>query len=391
MNLLKFECIKLIKNKINYLPFIVLTLLLLIPVFFHRESPWSEIDELKANQFANEQTINAIKNDDTAFATIEDLKVANKNIEAVISAIQSQDSNKIVESKYIFEKKNLEDMLSGKLVGIPIIEQKKIVAKLKYLHKNNYPLIPLESTKILPLANYYELIFSGAIPSILFLAISAILAATITSHEKRKQYIVLINIIPKRLVSKNIVRFFSYFLFSSLSILLPLVLVSLIVAIKNGIGNFNYPIATIINNDVTILPLSTFFFQTIIFIILWILLLLLISFFLSIFTGNYLVNVGSILLLLFMTNYNISSGEHNDNSLLQYLPTSYVDFQQVILGGTGFEPLKSSNITFINGIGTLVTVNIFLILITNFVLVRKKTLLKHRHFIKIEFVNLILR
>lgn len=126
MSLLKFECINLLKNKINYLPFIVLTLLLLIPVIFHREVPWSEIDELKANQFANEQTINAIKEDDTAAETIEDLKIANKNIEAVISALQSQDTNKIVESKYIFEEKNLEDMLSGKLVGIPIIEQKKL-------------------------------------------------------------------------------------------------------------------------------------------------------------------------------------------------------------------------------------------------------------------------
>jgi ABC-2 type transport system permease protein len=372
MSLLKFECINLLKNKINYLPFIVLTLLLLIPVIFHREVPWSEIDELKANQFANEQTIDAIKDDDTAAGTIEDLKIANKNIEAVISALQSQDTNKIVESKYIFEEKNLEDMLSGKLVGIPIIEQKKVVSKLNYLNQKNYPLVSLDDTRILPLANYYELIFSGTIPSILFLAISAILVATITSYEKRKQYIVLINILPKRLVSKNVVRFFSYFLFSSLSVLLPLALVSLIVAIKNGMGNFNYPIATIVNSDVSILPISTFFYQNIIFIILWILLLILISFFLSIFTGNYLVNIGGLFLSLLITNYNISPTGANNNNFIQYLPTSYVDFQQVVLGGTGFEPLKSPNINFINGIGTLITFNIFLILITIFVLVRKK-------------------
>ncbi|EPH95074.1 hypothetical protein D920_02716 [Enterococcus faecalis 13-SD-W-01] len=372
MSLLKFECINLLKNKINYLPFIVLTLLLLIPVIFHREVPWSEIDELKANQFANEQTINAIKEDDTAAETIEDLKIANKNIEAVISALQSQDTNKIVESKHIFEEKNLEDMLSGKLVGIPIIEQKKVVSKLNYLYQKNYPLVSLDDTRVLPLANYYELIFSGTIPSILFLAISAILVATITSYEKRKQYIVLINLLPKRLVPKNAIRFFSYFLFSSLSVLLPLALVSLIVAMKNGMGNFNYPIATIVNNDVTILPISTFFYQNIIFIILWILLLILISFFLSIFTGNYLVNIGGLLLSLLITNYNISSGGANNDNFIQYLPTSYVDFQQVVLGGTGFVPLKSSNINFINGIGTLITFNIFLILITIFVLVRKK-------------------
>ena len=372
MNVLKFECINLIKNKINYLPFIILTLLLLIPLIFHRESPWSEVDELQANQLANEQTIDAIKDDDTAVETIEDLKIANKNMEAVISALQSQDSNKIVESKYTFEKKNLEDMLSGKLVGIPIIEQKKVVSKLEYLHKNRYPLVSLESTKILPLANYYELIFSGAIPSILYLSISAILVATITSYEKRKQYIALINILPKKPVSKNMARLFSYFLFSLLSVLLPLVMVSLIVAIKNGIGNFDYPIATIINNDVTILPISTFFYQNIIFIILWILLLVLISFFLSIFTGNYLINVGGGLLFLLVTNYNISPEGTNQNNLIQYFPTSYVDFQQVILGGTGFEPLKSANITFINGVGTLVTVNLFLFLIIIFILIKKK-------------------
>lgn len=372
MSLLKFEWINLVKNKINYLPLIILTLLLLMPVFFHRESPWREIDELKANQFANEQTINAIKEDVTATEVIEDLTIANENIEELISALESQDANKIVESKYIYEEKNLEDMLAGKLVGIPIIEQRKVVSKLDYLRKNNYPLVSLENSKDLPLANYYEQIFSGAIPSILFLAISGILAATITSYEKRKQYSPLINILPKRLFFKNAIRFSSYFLFSLLSVLLPLALASLIVTIKNGVGNFNYPIATISNEDVTILPVASFFHQNLMFIVLWIFLMILISFLLSIFTGNYLVNIGGVLLFLLITNYNHSPRGTNNSSLIHYLPTSYVDFQQVILGGTGFEPLKSPNINFDNGIGTLVTFNIILILLTMFVLTRKK-------------------
>lgn len=372
MSLLKFEWINLIKNKINYLPLIILTLLLLMPVFFHRESPWREIDELKANQFANEQTINAIKEDVTATEVIEDLTIANENIEELISALESQDANKIVESKYIYEEKNLEDMLAGKLVGIPIIEQRKVVSKLDYLRKNNYPLVSLENSKDLPLANYYEQIFSGAIPSILFLAISGILAATITSYEKRKQYSPLINILPKRLFFKNAIRFSSYFLFSLLSVLLPLALASLIVTIKNGVGNFNYPIATISNEDVTILPVASFFHQNLMFIVSWIFLMILISFLLSIFTGNYLVNIGGVLLFLLITNYNHSPRGTNNSSLIHYLPTSYVDFQQVILGGTGFEPLKSPNINFDNGIGTLVTFNIILILLTMFVLTRKK-------------------
>ncbi|MCO5496233.1 ABC transporter permease [Enterococcus innesii] len=372
MSLFKFECINLLKNKVNYFPCIILTLLLLIPLIVHRESNWNELNELRANQLANEQTIDAIKEDETAAETVADLKIANKNIEAVILALQSQDKDKIVESKYIFEKKNLDDMLAGKLVGIPIVEQKKVVAKLEYLHKNNDSLVSLEDSRVLPLANYYELIFSGMVPSIIFLAISAILAATITSYEKRKRSIELINVIPKSPVFKSVMRYSSYFLFSLMSILFPLAIISVIVSVKNGIGNFYYPIATIVNDDAAIIPIVTFFYQNIIIIILWLLLLTLISFFISLFTGNYLVNIGGVLLPLLLASYNSSPVESNGNEFIQYFPTSYVNFQQVILGGSGFVPLKSPDINFINGVGTLFIFNLILISLIFFVMSRKK-------------------
>ncbi len=78
-----------------------------------------------------------------------------------------------------------------------------------------------------------------------------------------------------------------------------------------------------------------------------------ISFLLSALFEHSLVNLLGTLLCLFLAEYRLFSSIGWIESISHYLPTSYVDFQNVIIGGDIFSPLASEQVTFMNGILTL--------------------------------------
>lgn len=270
----------------------------------------------------------------------------------------------MVEATYHYEKDILGRLISGQRQGLPIIEQQKRVELLRYMKEHQiqrYSIFDLPAH--LPLANYYENIFSGMISSFLILCITALFLSSIISYEKRKQVISLVNLLPDSMVKKHSIRFTVYYGAAMLSLVIPFLFVSILVVIKNGLGDFRYPVGTIIGQEIRILPMYAYLFQSFLFLLLWVFFLSTISFLLSALFEHSLVNLLGTLLCLFLAEYRLFSSIGWIESISHYLPTSYVDFQNVIVGGDIFSPLASEQVTFMNGILTLGTWSIVLLFI----------------------------
>lgn len=373
MVLFEFERNLLLKNKINYLFPLLLTLLFLFPLFFDYELAYTEFDELNHNYTENQRLIEILKEDENEKEFVESLETSTKLIEEILHAKNADDAHRIVEATYHYEKDLLDRLTSGQRQGIPIIEQQKRVELLSYLKEHQirrYSIFDLPAN--VPLANYYESIFSGMISSFLILCISALFLSSIISYEKRKRVIPLVNLLPDSILKKHAIRFFSYFSATVLCMIFPLIVASVIILMKNGLGDFRYPVGTIIDQEIRILPMYVYLLQTFLFLVFWLLFLTTISFLLSALFEHYLVNLLGTLLCLFLAEYRLFSSIGFMEEIRHYLPTSYVDFQHVIIGGDLFEPLASGKITFTNGILTLSTWSALLLVICIVVIRRKK-------------------
>ncbi|MGC3561019.1 ABC transporter permease, partial [Enterococcus faecium] len=78
---------------------------------------------------------------------------------------------------------------------------------------------------------------------------------------------------------------------------------SILVIIKNGLGDFRYPVGTIIGQVIRILPMYEYLFQCFLFLLLWVLFLSTISFLLSALFELSLVKLLGTLLCLFLAEY----------------------------------------------------------------------------------------
>ena len=267
MSLLTFERNLLLKNKVNFLFPLLLVVLFAFPLFFDHKLAYTEFDELNHNYEEMQRLIETLKEDENEKEFVESLEKSNKLIEAILHAKNTGNVQQMVEATYHYEKDILDRLISGQRQGIPIIEQQKRVELLRYMKEHQiqrYSIFDLPAH--LPLANYYENIFSGMISSFLILCITALFLSSIISYEKRKQVISLVNLLGT-------------------------------------------------------------------------------------------------LLCLFLAEYRLFSSIGWIESISHYLPTSYVDFQNVIIGGDIFSPLASEQVTFMNGILTLGTWSIVLLFI----------------------------
>ena len=337
MSLLTFERNLLLKNKVNFLFPQLLVVLFAFPLFFDHKLAYTEFDELNHNYEEMQRLIETLKEDENEKEFVESLEKSNKLIEAILHAKNTGNVQQMVEATYHYEKDILDRLISGQRQGIPIIEQQKRVELLRYMKEHQiqrYSIFDLPAH--LSLANYYENIFSGMISSFLILCITALFLSSIISYEKRKQVISLVNLLPDSMVKKHSIRFTIYYGAAMLSLVMPFLIVSILVIIKNGLGDFRYPVGTIIGQEIRILPMYEYLFQSFLFLLLWVLFLSTISFLLSALFEHSLVNLLGTLLCLFLAEYRLFSSIGWIESISHYLPTSYVDFQNVIIGGAIF-------------------------------------------------------
>ena len=290
MSLLTFERNLLLKNKVNFLFPLLLVVLFAFPLFFDHKLAYTEFDELNHNYEEMQRLIETLKEDENEKEFVESLEKSNKLIEAILHAKNTGNVQQMVEATYHYEKDILDRLISGQRQGIPIIEQQKRVELLRYMKEHQiqrYSIFDLPAH--LPLANYYENIFSGMISSFLILCITALFLSSIISYEKRKQVISLVNLLPDSMVKKHSIRFTIYYGAAMLSLVMPFLIVSILVIIKNGLGDFRYPVGTIIGQEIRILPMYEYLFQSFLFLLLWVLFLSTISFLLSALFEHFFV------------------------------------------------------------------------------------------------------
>ena len=324
MTLFTFERNLLLKNKVNFLFPLLLIVLFAFPLFFDHELAYTEFDELNHNYEEAQRLIETLKEDENEKEFVESLEKSNKLIEAILRAKNTGNVQEMVEATYHYEKDILDRLISGQRQGLPIIEQQKRVELLRYMKEHQiqrYSIFDLPAH--LPLANYYENIFSGMISSFLILCITALFLSSIISYEKRKQVISLVNLLPDSMVKKHSIRFTVYYGAAMLSLVIPFLFVSILVVIKNGLGDFRYPVGTIIGQEIRILPMYAYLFQSFLFLLLWVFFLSTISFLLSALFEHSLVNLLGTLLCLFLAEYRLFSSIGWIESISHYLPTSY--------------------------------------------------------------------
>lgn len=336
----------------------------------------SEIDSFQADLSSNRNVHNNVKDIPEAAMVLSDTEEVIGYLENLVDSLESGRYDEAVKYEYQYQTKLLQDIESGSVVGTSILEQERTVAELEYLYDNDYLKSRETSAANLSLVQYLLFLFSsGIFPSLLVLVGAALLIAQLITYDKRKNTNRLVNILPTKMSTITISKYSVSSLFSLISILLPITLVSIFMLAKNGIGNTNYPVSRIVeNSSIEIITASNFIIQNLVFIVLWVITITSISFLIYQFSGNLFLH--TIVLLFFLLTSQLTVLENllseHFSILLGYLPSSYVDFQTVVTGGKNYVFLPSSNINFMNGIISLLLTSTFFILVTTIVSLRRK-------------------
>ena len=157
--MIKFELIKIFREKTTYFLFALFVLVISVPFFLGNDN-FNYVKYYEDNYYAGITTIESIKDDPTATKIVEDIKETNGYLKKLIDSLKKGDQKAIVENEYNLEKKTLEGILDGSLQARPISEQKSIVAVLEYL-KNNGLNKTSDNPKKMGVIQYLNLVFSS--------------------------------------------------------------------------------------------------------------------------------------------------------------------------------------------------------------------------------------
>lgn len=375
MDVMQLEITKILKNKIYFFISMGLLIVMLLPQLLPGPPAISPIDRFEARLADNERVLENLKDEPEASHVVENIEEANSYLNPLVNNLKAGQPEEALEYEYKYENRVLESLIEGTTQGgTPIIEQEKKVAELDYLHTNNYTKVNELDLKSKPSVNYMKDIFLGILPSSLLLMVLSLIISNAVTYDKRNNTINLVNIFPKNLHKIFLNKYFVYLSLALISILIPLGITLIIVSFKNGFGNLQYPIAHIIQeSQVAIMPMYSFLAKNVIMLILWSIVILSLSSLISLFSGNILIHM-SVLIAFILSSQTQLLSNLNLDSILPYLPTSYVDFPNVILGGSLMNPLPSANINFMNGSITLLAFSIFLIAITLILIKSRKRL-----------------
>jgi ABC-type transport system involved in multi-copper enzyme maturation permease subunit len=354
MKTIFFECKKLFAEKANYFGFILLTFIFTIPLFLFttaQENRYeNELQYLRANLEYGEQAQKQMELEPAAAHILPDTIERNELLSAYIDALISGTDEERIKAEYAYEKKLLQNMESGILNGLSIIEQRKAVLVLENLVKNDINKVDDSFQASAPALNYVARIFSGTVSSSLIFSICALLFANIYSFEKRKNHINFFNVLPNRLESSLLSKVSTATVFVTLSLVIPLIIAFSISAFQNGIGDFRYPIAYSQNGvDVSLMTVTAFTSKSLLLFLLFILFLSSLSFFISLFTGSVLINAGILLSSILLVESPFLQSDSLKN-VVHLLPFPYADPYKVLIFSDYNSPIINSSVNFQNGV-----------------------------------------
>ena len=157
--MLKFELLKIYRDKTTYIFFLFMTLSLILP-FALAKSQSNDLFFYESNYDMALGAIESMKNDPNAEQAIKDVQATADYMKEIINGIKENDNKKIVNYELQLEKKKLNDMEAGTLVSIPLVDQKSLVAKLQNIKDNNMEKLS-SNLRELGSVNYFSKLLSN--------------------------------------------------------------------------------------------------------------------------------------------------------------------------------------------------------------------------------------
>lgn len=258
----------------------------------------------------------------------------------------------VTEKKLAFEEFYLQEMEKGRQdAKNSLVEQQEIVAYYRYLLAHNLPeVFTHENGK--PAIVQLKQVFLTGLPSLWLLTFLSVWVAYFILKEKRQPTVDFLNLMPR---SKGFLYFQKQFIFilvSFFSLILASVLNFALLALRNGVGGFNYPI--FYSHDgktVQYLASGTYLIYFILFMGAILLLFTGISACLQLFTRNILVNLLVLMSLAFSPDFGWRG---------KFFPLSYLQINEVLVPTNGNGGLLSP----LAGLILLAGWGIFLILVS---------------------------
>ncbi|MTD41975.1 hypothetical protein GIX45_25800 [Erwinia sp. CPCC 100877] len=358
--MLKFELIKIYREKTMYILIAILLFVLCVPLFLGN----SQFDYLKYyenNYNANLTTIKTIKDDPTAAETVEDIKEVNGYLKELIESMKKQDKKNILKYELKFEKKNLEDMEAGKLHSGPVLDQRITVAILEFL-KNNDMDKRNNDVKKLEGIQYLNLILSKPQLMLIILILICFHVAYVFNLDYRKNNFIVYCLSPNSYLKTYFIKLLANIISMFVNVIGAFLIILTVLSIKNGIGELNYPFSVIQNNtDVKIISTGEFVFKTALFLLLFLIFINIFGLLLSILSDNLILNISVLIFPLILGQYEVMDTFISDK-FKHFILLSYTDIAHILSGGSSMKPLASPMLTYENGMIILI-INIIVFLL----------------------------
>ncbi|MCC9273624.1 MAG: hypothetical protein K8V42_04975 [Enterococcus aquimarinus] len=243
---MKWEIEKLRSKKINALPPLLFLLLLLIPCFIQLTVSQNKRDEqrylnIKANQVADAQEIERLHQNNGNLNRIETLEEKSILYSQQLESLEKKDYLDQLKAESQLAKIDYEDMLASKQTGQYVDDQKILVTKLDYFIEKEMTVFDPRHSQKLPLVNYF-IYFSQLIPSIAVWGMLLLFLSKFFTDEYTDKTVAWNWLTPRKPFKILQQKSWIYWLWMSLSLLLPLVIISVLIAIWNSLGESQYPL-----------------------------------------------------------------------------------------------------------------------------------------------------
>lgn len=375
--MLKFELLKIYRDKTTYIFFLFITLSLILP-FTLAKSQSNDLFFYESNYDMALGAIESMKNDPNAEEAIKDVQETADYMKEIIDGIKENDNKKIVNYELKLEKKNLNDMEAGTLVSIPLVDQKSLVATLQNIKDNNMEKLS-SSLRKLGSVNYFSILLSNFSFVLIILILIAIHISFLVNSDSRGKNLNIYSASPTSKLKIYVTKFIAYSITIISNLVVSFTFIFLFLAIKNGTGNSEYPIARIINNsEVTIMTTKQFLLKNLLFYVLLVVCFLLWGMLISLVSKNLIIGLTLLVIPLIVSQPSILNTYVNVQ-LLPFILLSYFDIANIIVGGSGFVPLPNEALTYKNGF-LLLTIVIFVIIAISIVIIKTEVFNKFTNY-----------
>lgn len=366
---------KISSDKIYLGLFLFILFVFLSPLMYfqHMDMEASKLIEIREAVTSTQEGIEQMKEANVPLA-VKDEEERLALLETYLFALVSKQPNEIVKTQLAYEKKNLAQMENGTQSGIPIIEQRKLVAELSYL--TSHDLVPIDKfSPSAPAINFISNEFRGFISFTMILIFPALIFSRIYSSEKDQSTKDFLNMAPISYTKISFSKLVSSTLFSFGYFFLSIGLAGLILSLKNGIGYLNYPIP-ISKDGITVYILTTSQFLAQVFILLFFIYVFLscLSFLISQFTSSFLIQTVILLMVIMIPSSPLFTAESVIADIAHLLPFSYFDLSKVLTYGDSYLPVINQQVTLANGLICLAGYSVLCLAVSAMIIKKKESL-----------------